>query len=110
MTREQFYHSKEWKRLSRAFLLSKSYICERCGRPASVAHHRVHVSDGNVYDPNITLNDAQLEALCLDCHNTEHHGKGGAVVVGLGFDEIGDLIPRGCVGCHYECIECRKAI
>jgi 5-methylcytosine-specific restriction endonuclease McrA len=91
MTRVQFYHSKEWRRLSRAFLLSKSYICERCGQPASIAHHTKYSTAQNVYDPNITLNDALLESLCLDCHNAEHFGNGGAIVQGLEFTPTGDI-------------------
>lgn len=89
-----FYHSKAWKRLSRAFLLSKNYICERCGAPAEIAHHKIYLTAENVTDPNIALNPDNLEALCLDCHNREHFGTGGATAAGLVFDENGDLIQK----------------
>jgi 5-methylcytosine-specific restriction endonuclease McrA len=91
MTQQQFYHSKAWRRLSRAFLLSQNYICERCGKPADIAHHRRHITPQNVNDPDIALNPASLEALCIDCHNAEHFGTGGAVVRGLSFTNNGDL-------------------
>ena len=91
MTGEQFYHSKAWRRLSRAFLLSKNYICEVCGGPAEIAHHKKHITPGNITDPEITLNAENLHAVCIECHNTIHYGAGGAVVRGLEFDENGNL-------------------
>ncbi len=91
MTREGFYHCRAWKRLSKAFLTSKNYICERCGQPAEIAHHKIRLTAGNVADPDIALNPENLEALCLDCHNKEHFGRGGATAAGLAFDENGDI-------------------
>jgi len=95
MTQAEFYHSTAWKRLSRTFLLSKNYICERCGKPAEIAHHRRYLNAENVLNPDISLNPDNLEALCLDCHNTEHFGQGGATAAGLAFDQHGDLIRKG---------------
>ena len=93
MSIKAFYSTKAWRKLSRAFLLSKSYICERCGAPAEIAHHKHYVTAANVHDPDISLNPARLEALCLNCHNTEHFSKGGVVAVGLTFTENGDIAP-----------------
>jgi 5-methylcytosine-specific restriction endonuclease McrA len=90
-TRERFYTTRAWRRLSRAFLTSKSYVCERCGRPADVAHHKARLTAANALDPEISLNPANLEALCIDCHNVEHFGKGGAVARGLRFTPNGDI-------------------
>jgi 5-methylcytosine-specific restriction endonuclease McrA len=95
MTGEQFYHSRAWKRLSRAFLCSKNYICERCGNPAEIAHHIKHITPSNIGNPGITLNAANLQAVCIECHNTIHYSNGGAIVKGLEFDENGDLIKGG---------------
>lgn len=95
MTQKEFYHSRAWKRLSRAFLLSKNYICERCGAPAEIAHHRIYLTAENVNDPDISLNPANLEALCQNCHNAEHFGQGGACAAGLTFDDNGNLIQKG---------------
>jgi len=95
MTQAEFYHSTAWKRLSRTFLLSKNYICERCGKSAEIAHHRRYLNAENVLNPDISLNPDNLEALCLDCHNTEHFGQGGATAAGLAFDQHGDLIQKG---------------
>ena len=91
MNNAAFYQSTAWRRLSRAFLLSKNYICERCGGPASLAHHTTYLTAANVTDADVSMNPARLEALCLDCHNTEHFSRGGAVALGLVFDDDGDL-------------------
>ncbi|GHU96340.1 hypothetical protein FACS1894208_10780 [Clostridia bacterium] len=92
MTQTQFYHSTAWKRLSRAFLSSKNYMCEVCGNPADLAHHVKHITPSNIGNPTITLNADNLQAVCINCHNTIHYGAGGAVLRGLEFDENGDLI------------------
>ena len=93
MTQAQFYHSRAWRKLSKAFLMSKYYICERCGQPAEIAHHREYLTAENVNDPEIALNPKNLEALCQNCHNIEHFGTGGATAAGLAFDENGDILP-----------------
>jgi len=95
MTQEQFYHSRAWKRLARAFLSSKNYLCERCGGPADLAHHVKHITPGNLHNPEITLNAANLQAVCVECHNTIHYGTGGAVLRGLEFTPDGDIIKGG---------------
>lgn len=95
MTQKAFYNSRQWRQLSRAFLLSKNYICERCGAPAEIAHHRKYLNAANVADLQISLNPDNLEALCLACHNAEHFADGGAVANGLVFDENGNIRKRG---------------
>ncbi len=69
---------------------SKNYICERCGGLAKIVHHKKHITPMNINDFNITLNWDNLQALCLECHNSVH-GIGGATVDGIAFDENGDL-------------------
>lgn len=67
-----FYKSKAWKRASAAYMASKNYICERCGKPAQICHHRKWLDGSNVNDPSIALSFDNLEALCIECHNAEH--------------------------------------
>ncbi|MDY6086610.1 MAG: HNH endonuclease [Succiniclasticum sp.] len=95
MTQKEFYRSRAWKRLSKAFLLSRNYICERCGQPAEIAHHKIYLTAENVTDPAISLNPDNLEALCQSCHNIEHFGQGGATAARLFFDDNGNLIQKG---------------
>lgn len=83
-----FYHSKEWKRVSTAYMTSRFYICERCGRPATICHHRKYLNGQNVSDPEIALGFNNLEALCQECHNQEHSRALSLVL----FDEQGNAI------------------
>lgn len=69
---DRFYKSKEWRRVSTAYMISKNYVCERCGRPASICHHKKYLNAVNVNDPTISLSFDNLECLCQDCHNKEH--------------------------------------
>lgn len=70
---------------------SRHHICERCGRPAVIAHHKRYLNESNYTDPSIALNPDNLEALCMECHNREHIAT-GATVEGLTFDGTGDLV------------------
>lgn len=67
-----FYNSKEWRRVSAAYMSSKLYICERCGKPAQICHHKKWLNEKNVLDPETALSFDNLEALCIECHNAEH--------------------------------------
>lgn len=70
-----FYKSKEWRDTSRAYMLSKHYICERCGGVAVICHHKTYLTPNNISNANITLNWDNLEALCHNCHDLEHLQK-----------------------------------
>lgn len=53
-------------------------LCERCLKngdlvPAKIVHHKIYLTPQNINDPRITLDYSNLEALCQDCHNREHH-------------------------------------
>ena len=67
-----FYTSQKWRRVATAYMSSKSYICERCGAPAVICHHKQWLDDKTVHDPSIALSFDNLEALCIECHNAEH--------------------------------------
>lgn len=69
---KSFYNSTAWQQVSTTYMSSKNYICERCGQPAKICHHKVWLTPINIQDPNISLNTDNLEALCQDCHNIEH--------------------------------------
>ncbi|BAL85191.1 prophage LambdaBa04 gp54 like protein (plasmid) [Selenomonas ruminantium subsp. lactilytica TAM6421] len=68
-----FYNSKQWRYLARVYRESHFHVCERCGKPgAREVHHKIHLTQRNVSDPNIALNPDNLILLCYDCHNEEH--------------------------------------
>ena len=81
-----FYHSKEWKRVSRLYMESRNYVCERCGNVAVICHHKTYINPHNITDPSITLNPDNLECLCQECHNKEHN-KSKKNPTGVAFDE-----------------------
>lgn len=87
-----FYNSKGWRECQRAYMLSKNYICERCGKPAVIVHHKTYITPANITDPNITLNPDNLEALCATCHQNEHFITGTVTAEGLGFNEYGEIV------------------
>ena len=83
-----FYNSKEWRRVSAAYLSSKLYICERCGKPAQICHHKKWLNESNVHDPETALSFDNLEALCIECHNAEHGLRHDITV----FDDAGNVV------------------
>lgn len=70
---ESFYKSEAWKKCRVGFLASRLWICERCGEPAVIAHHRIPLDSHNIREADVALGWDNLEALCQRCHNEEHH-------------------------------------
>ena len=68
----RFYNSSQWDKVRRAYKLYRYGLCERCGRPGEIVHHKCYISMENIFNPDVTLNFDNLELLCLDCHNKEH--------------------------------------
>lgn len=81
ISRKDFYHSRAWRKLSRLYMAEKNYICERCGAPAVICHHREYLNERNALDKH------NLEALCFRCHNEEHFSHA------VKFNEAGDPLP-----------------
>lgn len=74
----RFYHTKTWQNCRQSYLVTHS-LCERCLArglivPAKIVHHKTYLDDATVNIPELALNHDNLEALCMDCHNKEHHG------------------------------------
>lgn len=75
---KKFYSSKKWKRCRDTYL-SEHPICERCSKKGIIVaaehvHHKRELTVNNYKNPMIALNPDNLEALCFDCHQLEHHG------------------------------------
>lgn len=85
-----FYKSKAWRETRATYFAGKFGLCERCGRPGYIVHHKTKLTPWNINNPMITLAWDNLELLCLDCHNREH--SEAPTVEGLRFDENGDLV------------------
>ena len=85
-----FYLGKSWKQCSRQYMESQHHICERCGEPAKICHHKIYLTRNNINNPYITLSWDNLEALCQDCHNKEHHKT--EPQLRYSFDEEGNIL------------------
>lgn len=73
----QFYSSPAWKNIRKTVLKERGGLCEMClkngiYRAATLVHHIVPVTGENVNNPEITLNESNLMALCVDCHAAIH--------------------------------------
>lgn len=88
---KDFYYSKTWKKCRESYKKTVYGLCERCDAIAHVVHHRTHLTPENINDPAITLDPANLEALCQDCHNREHHGA-GVPDLGYTYDHDGNIV------------------
>lgn len=86
-----FYTSTAWRKTQRAYMESKHYVCERCGKPAYIVHHKTYLTPKNIGDPAITLAWDNLEALCQTCHQHEHFRNNQVTAPGLRFDASGQL-------------------
>ena len=86
-----FYKSRAWRKCRDAYAASRFGLCERCGGPGVIVHHKIRLTLENVNDPSIALNWDNLELLCQACHNEEHHGT-APVADGLAFTEDGDIV------------------
>lgn len=105
--RKDFYNSKLWKRVKRSIWLKQSCLCARCHRPVyvdgisdyipreyrrtGIVHHKVFLTEANLYDDSISIDEANLEGVCKACHEELHHTD---VVTRNGyiFDEDGNLV------------------
>ena len=70
-------------------------MCERCKAaglyvPGVIVHHKEYITPNNVHDASVTLDPANLEYLCEDCHNKEHKAKPNTR---YRFDSDGKLLP-----------------
>lgn len=74
---EGFYGRTAWRKLAIAYR-KKVCFCERCtkrgilGIPGEIVHHKIHLNKDNIKNPRISLNEANLELLCRECHEEEH--------------------------------------
>ncbi len=75
----RFYNSKQWQHCRDSYRKKRRGLCERCLKkglivPGDEVHHKVRLTKDNVNDPKVAVNFANLELLCKQCHEEEHHG------------------------------------
>lgn len=64
---DKFYHSKEWKNLSKIVLAKAEYKCAVCGGLAVEVHHIKPIST----NWNERFNLDNLMPICTSCHNKQ---------------------------------------
>lgn len=92
-----FYRSAAWIACRDSYIAKRHGLCERCLargliRAGKIVHHRIYLTPENISIPGIALNHDNLELLCQDCHNAEHHGQQG---IRYRIDAAGNVFPRG---------------
>ena len=50
---KSFYLSAAWEKTRAAYLMSQDYICERCGQPAKIVHHKRWLNRENINDISV---------------------------------------------------------
>lgn len=96
---QPFYKSTRWKKCRQGYIQSVGGLCERClkkgiVRKGYIVHHKQYVTEENITDPDVTLNWANLEYLCHECHNHEHFGESKTTREDVQFDSNGNLIKK----------------
>lgn len=91
---KDFYKSTAWQACRASYLKQARGLCEQCLKrgiytAADTVHHITHITPQNINDPSVTLNPANLMALCRDCHADIHRG-----VKRYKVDEFGHVISR----------------
>lgn len=105
--RKNFYNSKVWKDVRKTVWLKQNCLCARCHLPVyvdgisewipkenrrtGIVHHKIYLDNINVYDDEISLNEDNLEGLCIECHNQEHNPI-TSTREEYAFDEYGNLV------------------
>lgn len=70
-----FYNSRAWQECRAAYIKMVFGICERCGEPGEIVHHKCKITPDNINDPSVTLSMDNLELLCQRCHNRDEYGE-----------------------------------
>lgn len=107
--RKNFYKSKVWQQVRKNIWLKQNLLCNRCGLPVyvdglsdwlpkgkrrtGIVHHKIYLDEINVYDDSIAIDESNLEGICKDCHEKEHH-QDQSTRQGYSFDEYGNLIKQ----------------
>lgn len=91
----KFYKRKGWLKVRKSYIESVFGLCERCGNPGEIVHHKEPLSTSNVNNPKKAYGFSNLELVCLECHNKEHFEGKSKTAKGLKFNEDGDLVKIG---------------
>ena len=80
----KFYRSAAWHKCREAYIRKRvnidGGICEECrDNLGYIVHHKTPLTELTINDPEISLNEENLEFVCKPCHDEfEGHGIGHA--------------------------------
>lgn len=94
-----FYHSQAWQAIRLRALMRDGYTCRVCGARATEIDHIIELTPENISNQDISLNLANLQSLCHDCHTRKTKADkyiyaGGDCPPEFFFDADGNLTPR----------------
>lgn len=93
-----FYKSKKWQDCRQSFIAERMLVdgglCQLCKeRHGFIVHHKIMINEGNINNPDVTLNYDNLLFVCKKCHDDlPGHGI-GCEPKKYFFDESGMLRP-----------------
>ena len=87
---EWFYNSGLWRTQRDAYKAFRLGVCELCGGPGEIVHHKTELTPLNIHDPHVSLSFDNLQLVCRDCHG-QLHGRTDTAP-GFRFDANGELI------------------
>ena len=91
----RFYQSKLWKHVRAKLRYERRGLCEECGKAGWEVHHIIPLTESNVDDPNISINEKNLMLLCTSCHDAKRATDAQAASPtrpDVSFDAEGNLI------------------
>lgn len=96
---KKFYHSAKWKAARSAYIDRRIMIdggmCEVCRkRPGYIVHHIKNLTEENIIDPEISLNEENFRFECKACHDREEGHFINDKRTSCIFDEEGQPIPK----------------
>lgn len=77
-----FYHSRKWKRCRESYIRYRVSVdggmCEECREQMGyIVHHKEHITERNINNPDVTMGFPNLEYVCKECHDKfDGHGVG----------------------------------
>ena len=75
---DRFYNSTRWRKLSKMVAQKHFFICDICGKACKryIVHHKIKLTADNINNPDISLNENNLQLLCIECHTKLHEAQG----------------------------------
>lgn len=108
--RKEFYHSKAWNNVRLYIWRKQNLLCAICKKPVyinglsdyipkekrrtGIVHHIEHLTEENVFNPEITLDEKNLIGVCKECHEQQCHNQNKSTRTEVMFDEQGNLVKR----------------